>query len=298
MKQQVTVVQGLMGSGKSTWALEFMKQNPNWVRVNRDALRRMRGEYWLPTQEDLITDWEVNSVKSALDKGYNVIIDACHLDNKYIKAWKKTLENYKITVNVKAFNVTLAECIARDKNRLETVGEKVITDKFTRYIAGRVPFQDDSFDITPFKVAEIKQDVWLRKAIICDLDGTLCIHHGRSPYEYDKCDTDIVNKPVRDILQNFYESHIIIYLSGREDVCKDKTLQWLDDNNSWFCDRTKLYMRKAGDMRDDRIVKSELFLEHINNKYHVDFVLDDRDKVVKMWRDLGLTCLQVAPGDF
>jgi hypothetical protein len=25
---------------------------------------------------------------------------------------------------------------------------------------------------------------------------------------------------------------------------------------------------------------------------------DDRDKVVKMWRDNGIICFQVAPGDF
>jgi hypothetical protein len=36
---------------------------------------------------------------------------------------------------------------------------------------------------------------------------------------------------------------------------------------------------------------------------HVDgfspwLVLDDRDAVVKGWRNLGLTCLQCAPGDF
>ena len=27
-------------------------------------------------------------------------------------------------------------------------------------------------------------------------------------------------------------------------------------------------------------------------------VLDDRNQVVKMWRENGLTCLQVAEGDF
>jgi hypothetical protein len=30
----------------------------------------------------------------------------------------------------------------------------------------------------------------------------------------------------------------------------------------------------------------------------VFLVVDDRDKVVKMWRDLGLNTFQVAPGDF
>ena len=35
------------------------------------------------------------------------------------------------------------------------------------------------------------------------------------------------------------------------------------------------------------------------SEYDVAGVLDDRDQVVKMWRnELGLTCLQVAEGNF
>ena len=34
---------------------------------------------------------------------------------------------------------------------------------------------------------------------------------------------------------------------------------------------------------------------HINDVF---LVVDDRDKVVKMWRDLGLNTFQVAPGNF
>jgi len=52
------------------------------------------------------------------------------------------------------------------------------------------------------------------------------------------------------------------------------------------------------DYRDDRIIKEEIYREKIAPVYNALFVLDDRDRVVAMWRDLGLTCLQVANGDF
>jgi hypothetical protein len=58
-----------------------------------------------------------------------------------------------------------------------------------------------------------------------------------------------------------------------------------------------LYMRQDGDFRRDDIVKQEILDKYID-KDRVLFVLDDRDQVVDMWRRNGLTCFQVAEGDF
>jgi len=60
----------------------------------------------------------------------------------------------------------------------------------------------------------------------------------------------------------------------------------------------ELFMRPEGDMRPDNIVKAELFDTYVRDNYDVQFVIDDRDQVVDMWRRMGLACLQVAPGDF
>ena len=58
-------------------------------------------------------------------------------------------------------------------------------------------------------------------------------------------------------------------------------------------------MRDDGDYRKDNITKLEMYNKHIKGKYDVEFVLDDRDSVVKMWRDeLDLTCMQVDWGNF
>lgn len=74
------------------------------------------------------------------------------------------------------------------------------------------------------------------------------------------------------------------------------TEAWLNHNG--ITRYKNLYMRKNGDKRKDYVVKKELYETHIKETYEVLFVLEDRDQVVKMWRDLGLTCLQVAYGNF
>jgi hypothetical protein len=60
----------------------------------------------------------------------------------------------------------------------------------------------------------------------------------------------------------------------------------------------KLFMRKTGDIRSDDIVKREIYETHIKPEWNVVCVLDDRQRVVDMWREIGLTCLQVDYGDF
>jgi hypothetical protein len=57
-------------------------------------------------------------------------------------------------------------------------------------------------------------------------------------------------------------------------------------------------MRKYGDYRKDYVVKREIYEQLIAPDYDILCVLDDRNSVVDMWREIGLTCLQVAPGDF
>jgi hypothetical protein len=88
----------------------------------------------------------------------------------------------------------------------------------------------------------------------------------------------------------------IIFVSGRPDTYYEATRNFIykKANVGEFL----LYMRKEGDIRKDSIIKKEIFDNHIRDKYYVDFVLDDRNSVVNMWREIGLTCLQVAPGDF
>lgn len=92
----------------------------------------------------------------------------------------------------------------------------------------------------------------------------------------------------------------VIFLSGRDEECRDLTEAWLREHvvERRLMSDYELHMRPAGDRRRDSIVKAELFDRHVRDQYRVLVVLDDRKQVVEMWRSLGLTCLQVAEGDF
>ena len=74
-----------------------------------------------------------------------------------------------------------------------------------------------------------------------------------------------------------------------------RTERWLE---RYGIDYKYIFMRAAGDSREDSIVKREIYEGRIAPKFNVKYVLDDRNRVVAMWRSLGLTCLQVADGDF
>jgi len=285
------MLQGLPASGKSQWSKEFVKTNKDYVRVNRDDLRNMRGTYWLPNQEDMITEWERNCVKDAIGAGYGVVIDATNFNPKGIEYWMTLAKKHDYTFVTKFFDVPVIECIERDAVRTEgKVGANVIMGMFNKYLRNKVEFKP------------VVQDKSLPKAIICDLDGTLAIHNGRGPFELDKVDTDLPNTAVIDIIRKYMEEdYAIIFLSGREDKCKEKTADWLVTHaypEHLDAADDQLLMRKTGDMRSDDIVKHEIFCNEILPKYYTEFVLDDRDKVVKMWRAIGLTCLQVNYGNF
>lgn len=135
----------------------------------------------------------------------------------------------------------------------------------------------------------------MKKAIICDIDGTIAIKGDRSIFDYSKCYLDTVNKPILELLKMIPKNISIIFCSGREDFCFDLTEKWLIKN---VTNNFKLYMRKSGDFRKDSIIKKEIYTDLIKDKFEILFVLDDRNQVVDMWRSLGLTCLQVNKGDF
>lgn len=139
-------------------------------------------------------------------------------------------------------------------------------------------------------------------AWLCDIDGTLALRGDRSPYDWAKVGLDSPNKPVITVARALAARSSLIFMSGRMEQCREQTRMWL---HTFTCDRSlcmcksPLLMRKDGDSRPDQIVKRELFERRIKGIYEVEGVLDDRDRVVRMWREeLGLTCLQVAPGNF
>lgn len=122
---------------------------------------------------------------------------------------------------------------------------------------------------------------------------------------------DAPNLPVIRTLQALRKSGAEVWIwSGRSDECKAATVEWLQRHGcfgfptdvlwAWpFGAPERFRMRKAGDYRDDVVVKGEWLSEMEPPEFNrLTGVFDDRDRVVRMWRDAGVTCFQVAPGEF
>lgn len=282
----IIFTRGIQGSGKSTWAKEFCDKNIDWVRISRDDIRNMRGKYWIPKDEPIITQMEDRLIITALKTGKRVIVDAMNLDKgkalARVNKWSDEL-GHPLVFEFKDFTgVPLETCIERDLKRPNSIGEKVIRDTWERHLAPEpVVYSEDSS---------------LPRAIICDIDGTLTKMSKRSPYDWHKVRNDELKYQVAEVLSRFASTHRIILMTGRDGCALHDTVIWLDDHSIHY---DELYIRPAGNSEKDSIIKKRLFEDNIRGKLYVDFVLDDRNQVVDMWRkELGLMCLQVNYGDF
>lgn len=145
------------------------------------------------------------------------------------------------------------------------------------------------------------------KHIIVDLDGTLALNEHREYFitngypDWDSyfraCTKDLPNQPIIEIVNTLYRQNYTIHIfSGRSDIVKDETLTWLKKYGVKY---HTIRMRRQGDYIPDEVLKKNWLLEfYPNYKDDIFCVFDDRNKVVNMWRKLGLNCLQVAEGNF
>jgi len=134
-------------------------------------------------------------------------------------------------------------------------------------------------------------------AVIVDVDGTLAIITDRSPYSHHGVLKDKPNAPVIAVARALAaQGHTLVIVSGRSELARVDTELWLKRHLGVEFDGP--FMRAEADVRKDATIKREIFHREIEPRFNVLCVLDDRDQVVSMWRSLGLTCLQVAPGAF
>ncbi len=154
----------------------------------------------------------------------------------------------------------------------------------------------------------------MRPLYIFDLDGTLAlIEHRRHfvectreaqdwPAFYAACDKDIPNKPIIELMNRLIVGYCDVWIfSGRSDEVRTKTQNWLDVHTQFYSrmDDENLMMRAEGDYTVDDVLKKQWLDAMLPvDRERLVAVFDDRDRVVNMWRENGITCLQVAPGGF
>jgi hypothetical protein len=239
-------------------------------------------------------------IEALLRAGINVICDDTNLRMRYVRELAELGRLAGAEIVVRDFtDVSVEECVARDANRSgdERVGEEAIRGMWQRYLAGRkLPLPLPEFDDLP-EPAHYLPPEGVPEAFLVDIDGTVAVMAGRSPYDESRVSEDTPNEPVIRVVRALHAAgYRIVFCSGRTDACREDTAAWLAAHVG--VPYEALHMRVAGDQRKDSIVKAEIFEKHIRHAFRVVGVLDDRMQVVRMWRALGLTVLQVAEGDF
>ena len=144
----------------------------------------------------------------------------------------------------------------------------------------------------------------MEEIVIFDIDGTLAdvserIHHvpkktkNWNAFFQGMAQDKAIHSIVR-LCNLLYVSGIkIILCSGRSEEHRDETIQWLSEKGVNY---HELILRRDGDRRPDSVIKREMLAGLDRSK--ILFVVEDRSRVVEMWRSEGLVCLQCAPGEF
>ena len=141
MERKVILTRGIQGSGKSTWAKNWAKEDPtNRIRINNDDIRNMFGEYWVPNRESEVTYIVDSMFNRAMSRGYDIVIDNMNLNPKEIKVYERWIEdhncfdfNFKYKLEFKNFNTPLDICIIRDSAREIPIGRDIITETYNKY---------------------------------------------------------------------------------------------------------------------------------------------------------------------
>lgn len=288
---------GLPGSGKSEYAKGLLerhnyRQNPEiWYRINWDEIRKSRGmllrKFNRSEEEQMQKDSFAQAEKWGRE-GFNVVVDNTNLSENTRNKWRGVAQRAGMIYTEIIMKATLEECIARDAKRTGTdqVGRAVI--ERMALFANMIKFESDE------------------RLVLVDLDGTLadCEHrrhfiaehnHDWDQFEGPLILTDELRKPIANLVRILSEiGYTILIVSGRQiDRAGKNTVKWLETHQIPY---KHIFMRNGGDHRRDDIVKQEILDKLPKNQ--IEYVLDDRNQVVEMWRRNGLTCLQVAEGNF
>lgn len=268
---QLILTKGLPASGKSTHYK--LLNDPNLNVITKDDLRKQFPEM---KEKQIIQKRDEVTVQS-LSKGKSV----CWCDTNFNPIHEaravEIAKAFNALVVIHKFNETPEVCIERDLAREEgRVGSQVIWKMYYQYV---------------FRPEKVEYNPKLQGVIICDIDGTLAKMKDRRPFEWDKVGQDELVVHIANLLGRLSRTGVkIILVSGRDSVCGNLTINWL---SKYLIPFDELYMRPESDMRDDREIKEEIYINHIKGKYNVELILDDRPKMVRHWMKLGLPVVNV-----
>jgi predicted kinase len=289
---------GLPASGKSTCSRDRTTKNGNTVRVNRDDIRAMGfGMHrWTRHREDWVVASERAMVTSAIKQGFSAVVDSTNMTQGRLDSYKNLAKELGVQFEVcDHTNVPIRELIYRDNWRQGSARVGRVVIERMAAMAGM-----------------LKTD---KPVVICDVDGTVAnLEHRQhyvtqSPKNWVSFFEEVsLDKPIPEVIEfvnQLADTHSIWVVSGRPDffVKDDRVIRVAQETENWLqlngLKFDHLFMREAKDKRDDDLVKKDIFEKQILNnisKEQIKLVVDDRPRVIRMWREHGLEVKDVGPG--
>lgn len=298
----IIVLIGCSGSGKSTWAHEqWVNDKSNLIIVSRDKIRELLFGYSESTIKDYYTEdikdlekqvtlYEDTLIYEALTQGKTVIVDATHLEKRYLMRY----EMFNVPIRYKVFKQDIEELVRRDSGRVRSVGRNVIVKQFDRLEKLDIP---QSFVPVKINFNKGKPDCY-----VFDIDGTLAEKGDRSPFDWSRVSEDTPIESIMDILEKLcfndydYSENDIFICSGRDEVCEGDSIKWIK-NHIHHSLHFKYMFRPKGDMRPDWKIKQEMAIE-ISKTHNILGWFDDRLQVTRHLRQLGIKVLNVEHDNF
>lgn len=138
---KLIICRGLPASGKTTWAKEWVMEDPEHrVRINLDDIRSMLGKYWVPAREPVVSAIQQEAILAAMNFGVDIVIDNTNLNKKVVDDYIKVANKFKYLVEYKDFfNISLGECLRRNVIRNASlpkdaqIADTVIVGMYERY---------------------------------------------------------------------------------------------------------------------------------------------------------------------
>jgi hypothetical protein len=144
------------------------------------------------------------------------------------------------------------------------------------------------------------------QAVLFDIDGTISSaeHRGGDPRKTIISDWSkfhglmVLDQPIQHTVDKLIahkrNGQKVVLLSMRPERFRRFTERWLSDMDIPY---DALYLRPSADYRKGNDVKRAIYEKEIEPQYDVVHAYDDRDDIVKMWRDMGLNASKVTdPG--
>lgn len=303
MEKNIIVTVGISNSGKSTWAHELWKTDPEkYMLVSRDKIRELIfgfneanvREYYsgdkITKREREVTVIENTMINEGLSLGKQVIVDATHLTRSYLERFKY----WNVNVEVKYFPIMLKEALVRNESRVRKVPEEVIQKQYNQYISLMGQLGGSPIDFTPKSIVNSRINP---PCVVFDIDNTLAIRGDRSPYSWTEVGKDRLDTSTALITDYINESGIkpkVIICTGRDAISAEDTERWLEKHHIAY---DEIYYREPKDSRPDWQVKQEMWEDIVKTNYIV-MMFDDRVQVCRRARALGLKVAQVEYGNF